>query len=558
MHAALDVTDPEPLPAGHPLWSAPERPDHPARRRCDAGDVAAGAPARARAAREVRRRASRSQNVMTGSTSHRAMTSLSPLGSTVRDQRLRRWRWRDMARTVADGRARARGCGSALATTTARRWQVGRPAVRHAGGLLRRGSTRAATAAAAAAASRRRAGTGAAGGRLRRPRRDLGRTAPTAAIRFPEDTGASVERVWQLAARHRATRRGVGRHRAAARCSAPTDRGETFALTARCWDHPHRPEWGAGFGGQAIHTRAAAPHRPRLGDRGDVDRRRLPHRRRRRLLGAAPTRASGPSSCPEGAAVPRVRPVRAQGRPRTRATPTGCSRRTTAASTAPTTRAAPGSRSPTGCPPTSASRSWSHPHDPDTVCVFPLDGRRRPLPDRRRGARLAVHATPARPGRRWARRAQRAARRLLRRRDARRDVRRRPRRGRGSTSAPATAASSAASTRATTWRELVRAPARRARCVRAARGLRRPSVRRDGPGVASGHAQRLRRTTGTPDIKPRSRDVTDGLEKAAARGMLRAVGMGDDDWEKPQIGVASSWNEITPCNLSASTGWPRP
>ena len=53
-----------------------------------------------------------------------------------------------------------------------------------------------------------------------------------------------------------------------------------------------------------------------------------------------------------------------------------------------------------------------------------------------------------------------------------------------------------------------------------------------------------------PDIKPRSRDVTDGLEKAAARGMLRAVGMGDEDWEKPQIGIASSWNEITPCNLS--------
>jgi len=56
--------------------------------------------------------------------------------------------------------------------------------------------------------------------------------------------------------------------------------------------------------------------------------------------------------------------------------------------------------------------------------------------------------------------------------------------------------------------------------------------------------------TSTPDIKPRSRDVTDGLEKAAARGMLRAVGLGDDDFAKPQIGVASSWNEITPCNLS--------
>ncbi|UOQ58198.1 dihydroxy-acid dehydratase [Leucobacter allii] len=52
------------------------------------------------------------------------------------------------------------------------------------------------------------------------------------------------------------------------------------------------------------------------------------------------------------------------------------------------------------------------------------------------------------------------------------------------------------------------------------------------------------------DMKPRSRDVTDGIEKAAARGMLRAVGMGDEDWDKPQIGIASSWNEITPCNLS--------
>jgi dihydroxy-acid dehydratase len=56
---------------------------------------------------------------------------------------------------------------------------------------------------------------------------------------------------------------------------------------------------------------------------------------------------------------------------------------------------------------------------------------------------------------------------------------------------------------------------------------------------------------GTPiDIKPRSRDVTDGIQKAAARAMLRAVGLGDDDWVKPQIGIASSWNEVTPCNMS--------
>jgi dihydroxy-acid dehydratase len=50
--------------------------------------------------------------------------------------------------------------------------------------------------------------------------------------------------------------------------------------------------------------------------------------------------------------------------------------------------------------------------------------------------------------------------------------------------------------------------------------------------------------------KPHSSTVTEGIERAGARGMLRAVGMGDGDWRKPQIGVASSWNEITPCNLS--------
>ena len=50
-------------------------------------------------------------------------------------------------------------------------------------------------------------------------------------------------------------------------------------------------------------------------------------------------------------------------------------------------------------------------------------------------------------------------------------------------------------------------------------------------------------------MKPRSWEVTDGFERAPARAMLRAVGMTDDDWVKPQIGVASSWNEVTPCNL---------
>ncbi len=57
-------------------------------------------------------------------------------------------------------------------------------------------------------------------------------------------------------------------------------------------------------------------------------------------------------------------------------------------------------------------------------------------------------------------------------------------------------------------------------------------------------------TSTTPvDIKHRSREVTDGMERAPARAMLRAIGMTDDDWGKAQIGVASSWNEVTPCNL---------
>jgi dihydroxy-acid dehydratase len=50
-------------------------------------------------------------------------------------------------------------------------------------------------------------------------------------------------------------------------------------------------------------------------------------------------------------------------------------------------------------------------------------------------------------------------------------------------------------------------------------------------------------------MKLRSHEVTDGAARAGARAMLRAVGMTDDDWGKPQVAVASSWNEVTPCNL---------
>src|SRR6266511_3664334 len=50
-------------------------------------------------------------------------------------------------------------------------------------------------------------------------------------------------------------------------------------------------------------------------------------------------------------------------------------------------------------------------------------------------------------------------------------------------------------------------------------------------------------------MKPRSREVTEGMERSGARSMLRAVGFTDEDFDRPQIGVASSWNEVTPCNV---------
>jgi dihydroxy-acid dehydratase len=53
----------------------------------------------------------------------------------------------------------------------------------------------------------------------------------------------------------------------------------------------------------------------------------------------------------------------------------------------------------------------------------------------------------------------------------------------------------------------------------------------------------------TPQNRPRSHEVTDGNTRAPARAMLRAIGMTDDDWGKAQVGVASSWNEVTPCNM---------
>ncbi|MET1039149.1 MAG: exo-alpha-sialidase [Aeromicrobium sp.] len=93
---------------------------------------------------------------------------------------------------------------------------------------------------------------------------DLGRTwdeSHTGTVRFPEGLGASVERVWQL----QPSPADAGVVWAGTQPSAlfrSDDRGETFELVRSLWDHPHRPEWGEGFGGQAIHTIVPHPTDP--------------------------------------------------------------------------------------------------------------------------------------------------------------------------------------------------------------------------------------------------------------------------------------------------------
>src|SRR5450432_1157519 len=53
--------------------------------------------------------------------------------------------------------------------------------------------------------------------------------------------------------------------------------------------------------------------------------------------------------------------------------------------------------------------------------------------------------------------------------------------------------------------------------------------------------------------RPRSGPLTTGPSRAPARAMLRAVGLSDADMERPQVAVASSWNEVTPCNMHLNT-----
>jgi hypothetical protein len=84
---------------------------------------------------------------------------------------------------------------------------------------------------------------------------DLGQSwdhGPDGGIRFPADAGASVERVWQLQPGVEDDVVWAGTEPGAVFRSE--DRGSSFSLERALWDHPQRPQWGAGFGGQAFHT----------------------------------------------------------------------------------------------------------------------------------------------------------------------------------------------------------------------------------------------------------------------------------------------------------------
>ena len=204
---------------------------------------------------------------------------------------------------------------------------------------------------------------------------DLGRTwehGPDGAIAFPEDTGRTLEAVWSLApspadpdvvwagtepsALFRSDRRG----------------GDLRPRPRRCGTTRTASSGAPGFGGQAIHTLLPHPTDPGAAHGGDVDRRGLPHLRRRRLLGAR--QPGDPGHLPaRGRPVPGVRPVRAQGRPRP-----GEPDRLYLQNHGGVYRSTDGADSWTsiadGLPSDFGFPVVAHPRKPGTIWLFPLEG----------------------------------------------------------------------------------------------------------------------------------------------------------------------------------------
>lgn len=94
---------------------------------------------------------------------------------------------------------------------------------------------------------------------------DLGRTwteTMGAAVRFEPEEGSSVERVWQIQPAGPQEPDVIYAGTEPSALFRSDDRGESFRLVRPLWDHPHRKDWGAGYGGQAIHTVVPDPSDP--------------------------------------------------------------------------------------------------------------------------------------------------------------------------------------------------------------------------------------------------------------------------------------------------------
>ena len=251
---------------------------------------------------------------------------------------------------------------------------------------------------------------------------DLGETwseALDGGIRFPEDVDASIERIWQLTPGVDESTVYAGSEPGAVWRS--DDGGASFALERALWDHPHRPQWNAGFGGQAFHTILPHPADP---DSVTVAL---------STGGVYQTRDGG------GSWEPRNRGIRCEFLPEGQQYPEfgQCVHKVTRHASRPERmflqnhggvyrsddEGASWSSIAGGLPADFGFPIVVHPHEPDTVFVFPLNGAERRYPPQ---AQARVWRSRD-AGRDLGGARGRAARRLLRGCHARCDVRRRPR-----------------------------------------------------------------------------------------------------------------------------------
>ena len=263
-----------------------------------------------------------------------------------------------------------------------------------------------------------------AGALVRRPRRDLAGDPGRRRSGSPRAPARRVERVWQLVPGADAD--GVvwaGTEPGAVWRS--TDGGETFELEQAALGPPAPRRVGRRVRRPGLPHDPAAPDRPGLGARSRSPPAASTRPPTAAARGSRATRASGRSSCPRASSTPSSASACTRW-PGTRRGPSGSTCRTTAASTAPTTTAASWDYIGDGLPTDFGFAIVVHPHEPDTIFVFPISGGDGRYPPDAQGAGLALPRRRASLG--GARR--RAARRVLRRGDARRDVRRRPRAGR--------------------------------------------------------------------------------------------------------------------------------